>query len=223
MTAKNRNGAKKEEEEDDEGRAGKGNGEEKAARADAGGKSLGTIALIDANITKAKIETLQTLHTILYEAPGKPTVLKKNLRKFDGFEFGADSEQYKKRLQATIDKQDAKKLALTAEILALDKKGSKEELAGRICSFLLKPDGDEELPEDDEEGEEEEEDDAGEEEEEEEEESEEEAPKKKAPARRGPPAKAPARGGRGDTASSKSSSGRPKRSTAGRGYQGAYT
>ncbi|XP_053679610.1 protein DEK isoform X2 [Anopheles nili] len=203
---KNRNGAKKltDEEEADVDDAEKPSG-----------KSLGSIALIDANITKAKVDDLQTLHTIMYDGPAKPMVLRRNLRKFDGFEVAAGSDAYRKRVSAT-EKLDVKKLAQLAEILALDKKGSKEELAGRICSFLLKPDGDEELPE--EMGEEEEEEEDEEEENEDEEVSEEEAPKKKTPVKRGAPAAGGGRG-RGENASSKSSSGRPKRSTAGRGYQ----
>lgn len=176
------------------------NGEKKPTAA--AKKPLGAIALIDANIVKTKMDALQTLHLIIYEKEGKAPVMKKNLKKFDGFEFEADSDEYKKRL-AAAEKMDAKKLAQTAEILELDSKGSKEEVAERIFQFLLKPDGDEELPE--EEGEDEE--DA----EEEEDASEEETKK---PAKRAAPA--PARGR--DTG--KSSGGRPKRSTAGRGYQG---
>lgn len=164
------------------------------------------------------MDDLQTLHTILYEGPAKPMVLRRNLRKFDGFEFGADSDAYRKRVSAT-EKLDVKKLGQLAEILALEKKGSKEELAGRICTFLLRPDGDEELP-DDEMGEEEEEEEDEENEEEEMSEEEEEAPKKKTPAKRGSGASAAAPAGRGRD-NAKSSSGRPKRSTAGRGYQGA--
>ena len=146
---------------------------------------------------------MQTLHSILYENPGKASLIKKNLKKFAGFEFDAESEDFEKRLEAT-EKIDVKKLAVVAEILCLDKKGTKEDLAERICTFLLKPEGEEELPE--EEGEDEEE---AAEDEEEEEVSEEET-KKKTPAKRPPPKSS--RDGK--------SGGRPKRSTAGRGYQG---
>ncbi|XP_058460278.1 protein DEK isoform X1 [Malaya genurostris] len=168
------------------------------------GKPLGAIALIDANIAKSKMETLQTLHVFIFEKEGKAPFMKKNIKKFDGFEFDADSDEYKKRLQAA-EKLDMKKLAQTAEILELDIKGSKEELADRIFKFLLQPDGDEELPEED--IDEEEADDGAEEEEEASEDE-----KKK-------PTKRPtASSGRGRE-TSKGSGGRPKRATAGRGYQ----
>lgn len=124
--------------------------------------------------------------------------MKKNLKKFDGFDFDADSNEYKKRLEAA-EKVDVKKLAQTAGILELDSKGSKEELAERIFKFLQKPDGDEELPEEE----------AEDEEEPEEEEASEEEPKK--PTKRAAPSSGKGR--------ETSKGGRPKRSTAGRGYQ----
>uniref|UniRef100_A0A182WF48 DEK-C domain-containing protein n=1 Tax=Anopheles minimus TaxID=112268 RepID=A0A182WF48_9DIPT len=198
---KNRNGAKKPADDED--------GDDAEDEYQPSGKRLSSIALIDANITKAKVEDLQTLHTVLYDEPAKTMVLRRNLRKFSGFEFKPSSAAYRSRLQAT-GKLDVKKLAPVAEILALDKKGSKEELAERICTFLQKPDGDEELPE--EMGEEEEDEEEKEDEEDEEMSEEEEAPKKKTPSKRGA---APTRG----RDSVKSTSGRPKRSTAGRGYQ----
>ncbi|XP_053668412.1 protein DEK [Anopheles marshallii] len=200
---KNRNGAKKPA--DDEEDADDADDEYQPS-----GKRLGSIALIDANITKAKVEDLQTLHTVLYDETAKTMVLRRNLRKFGGFDFKPSSATYRSRVLAT-GKLDVKKLGQVAEILALEKKGSKEELVERICTFLQKPDGDEELP--DEMGEEEEEEEDEEEKEDEEmSEEEEEAPKKKTPSKRGA---APTRG----RDSAKSTSGRPKRSTAGRGYQ----
>lgn len=49
-------------------------------------------------------------------------MLRKNLRKFDGFEFAADSDEYKKRLEAT-QKVDIAKLKALCEGLDIDKKG----------------------------------------------------------------------------------------------------
>lgn len=178
------------------------NGEKKSAPSTTG-KPLGAIALIDANIVKTKMDALQALHMIVYEKEGKAPHMKKMLKKFDGFSFELDSEDYKQRLEA-VEKIDEKKLAQTAEVLVLETTGTKEELAERILKFLLKPDGEEELPQ--EEGEDEE---AAEEEEEDVSEEETKKPSKRA---------APT-SGRGREAS-KSSGGRPKRSTAGRGYQG---
>lgn len=177
------------------------NDEEAEAQEDEGGMALGEIAVIDANITSNKGETLQTLHIIAYDQPGKTNMIKKNLRKFCGFEFDIKSEDYKKRVDAT-QKVDINKLKTTCEILNLDKKGTKEELSERICTFLMKPEGDAEQPEEDEE----------EPADEDEEMSEEEVKK--------PPPKGRAgRGGGGrESRDVKSSGGRPRRATAGRGF-----
>jgi hypothetical protein len=165
-------------------------------------RTLGEITAIEANIASNKCETLTTLHTICYDNPGKTNTIKKNLRKFIGFEFDGDSDDYKKRLEAT-QKIDAAKLKQTCDILKLETTGTAEEMSERICKFLLKPEGDNE-PED-----EEPEDPEPEEEEPESEEvisEEEERPKKKAPAGRG---RGDAKGGSG---------GRPKRATAARSF-----
>lgn len=95
---------------------------------------------------------------ICYDSPGKPNVLKKNLRQFAGFDFDKDSDQYKEKLEET-EKVDIAKLKAICDGLQLDKKGSKEELSARICEFLLAPDGEEE--EEDASGEEEEEEESG--------------------------------------------------------------
>lgn len=49
-------------------------------------------------------------------------MLRKNLRKFDGFEFAVDSDEYKKRLEAA-QKVDIAKLKALCEGLDIDKKG----------------------------------------------------------------------------------------------------
>jgi hypothetical protein len=170
-------------------------------------RTLGEITAIDAGITNNKTEVLSTLHTICYDNPGKTNTIKKNLRKFIGFEFDADSDDYKKRLEAT-QKIDINKLKVTCDILKLDNKGTKEQLGERICTFLLKPEGDNE-PEDEEPEEPEPEEDQDPESEEVI--SEEEVkPKKKAAASR-------SRGGGGNEKESRTG-GRPKRATAARSF-----
>lgn len=189
--ATNKKSSKKDDEENEE--------EEEKAKS---GKSLSEIAKIDKYITSTRVDHLQTLHTICFDAAGKVNVLKKNLRQFAGFEFEKDSNEYKKKLEAA-QKNDIAKLKAVCEGLQLDKKGSKEILSQRICEFLLAPDGSEDL-EDDVEEEEEEEDES-----EEESEPEEVAPKK----RRG----APPTNKRNAREEKVSKTGRPRRATAGRG------
>lgn len=49
-------------------------------------------------------------------------MIKKNLRKFEGFEFDAESDEYKKRLEAA-QKVDIAKLKALCDGLDIDKKG----------------------------------------------------------------------------------------------------
>lgn len=59
---------------------------------------------------------------ICFDSIGKPTLAKKNLRKFEGFEFDAESPEYKKRVEAA-QKVDLAKLKVVCEGLDIDKKG----------------------------------------------------------------------------------------------------
>jgi len=131
-------------------------------------------------------------------------MVKKNLRKFNGFDFDTISQEYKKRVEAA-QKIDIKHLRFVCDILELNKKGSKEELSDKICSFLVDPDIEDDQLGDDAEAEDEEEVD------DEEEEEEEEIVVKKKPETNNKRRRDEKSGGRGN-------SGRPKRSTAGRGY-----
>lgn len=123
--------------------------------------------------------------------------MKKNLRSFAGFEFAKDSSEYKKKYDS-IKKVDNKALRNICEILTLDRKGSKDEIASRVLKFLMEPD--ESLCVEQNEEEEEENDD--EEIDDDDEAASEEDKKRKS-----------SKTGRG---SARNSTGRPKRSTAGK-------
>lgn len=161
------------------------------------GKHLTDIALVDINITNTKAVSLSVLHNIIYEVPGDFRQIKKNLRRFNGFDFDGESEEYKRRLEAAK-KLELSKLALTADVLTLSEKGTVDELSERILTFLLKPDGSKSSAVEEKSEESENED--------QEEEEEEVKPAKKAANKRPEPKK----GG------NKSSGGRPRRATAGR-------
>lgn len=127
------------------------------------------------------------------------------MRRFNGFDFDAKSDEYKRRLEAAK-KLELSKLALTADVLDLSDKGTVDELSERILTFLLKPEGGkagakEKLDDKSDQSENEEPD-----QEDEEEEEEEVKPAKKAVNKRPEPKK----GG------NKSTAGRPRRATAGR-------
>lgn len=127
-------------------------------------------------------------------------MVKKNLRSFAGFEFAKGSAEYKKKYDS-IKKLDNKALRSICEILVLDRKGSKDDITSRVIKFLMEPDellcveqGDDEEEEIDEDEIDEDEEDAA---------SEEDKKRKS----NKPSA------GRG---SARNSTGRPKRSTAGK-------
>ena len=54
-------------------------------------------------------------------------------------EFAKDSSEYKKKYES-IKKVDNKSLRSICEILTLDRKGSKNEIASRVLKFLMEPD-----------------------------------------------------------------------------------
>lgn len=107
--------------------------------------SLGEIARIENYITKSKVDSLQVLHSvshfsrifvvkifvklkpklqICFTGVAKPNMIKNKLRKFSGFEFDADSDEYNTKLEA-VQKIDVAKLKGVCEGLTLDKKGMK--------------------------------------------------------------------------------------------------
>ncbi|XP_026476883.1 LOW QUALITY PROTEIN: protein DEK [Ctenocephalides felis] len=102
------------------------------------GVSLGDIVSIDNNLGRAKPDDLKALHKLLFKNPGKSNMIKRNIRKFNGFDFSEDSEQYTSKLE-TLNKMDIKQIKTFCDILDIEKKGTKEELANNICEFLMKP------------------------------------------------------------------------------------
>lgn len=174
------------------------------------GKHLTDITLIDVNITNTKADNLSALHNIIYEEPGKIQLIKKNLRKFNGFDFEADSDDYKRRLEAA-EKLDLSKLELITDVLTLSTKGTSKDLSERIMTFLMEPKGDEKakLAVGDEKDKEEND---NEEEEEEASASEEEVEENETPKKRSSKIPTPRKSGK----SERGSTGRPRRATAGR-------
>lgn len=170
------------------------------------GKALTDITLIDVNITNTKADNLSALHNIIFEDPGKIQLIKKNLRKFNGFDFEADSDDYKRRLEVA-EKLDLSKLELITDVLTLSTKGTSKELSERIMTFLMEPKGDKEakLAAGDENDKEENDNEDDEEAEEEEEVEETESSRKRSSKK-----PLPRKTGKGG------STGRPRRATAGR-------
>lgn len=102
------------------------------------GTQLGEIPRIDASISRFKNDDLKLLHRILFKTVGKTHMIKKNIKRFNGFDFKKDSEDYSKKLAAT-QKLEVKQLKSVCEMLDLQKTGTKEEITTRIIDFLLEP------------------------------------------------------------------------------------
>lgn len=93
---------------------------------------------MNASISRFKNDDLKILHRLLFKTVGKTTVVKKNIKRFNGFDFKKDSEEYTKKL-ASAHKMEIKQLKSVCEMLDLLKSGTKDELVTRIVEFLLEP------------------------------------------------------------------------------------
>ena len=102
------------------------------------GVQLGDIPRIDASISRFKNDDLKLLHRLLYKTPGKTTLIKKNIKKFNGFDFKKGSDEYNKKIDSAK-KFELKQLKSICEMLDLEKKGAKEEIIERVIGFLLEP------------------------------------------------------------------------------------
>lgn len=102
------------------------------------GTPLGEIPRVDASISRFKNEDLKLLHQFLFEIPGKTTIIKKNIKKFNGFDFVKGTDEYKAKLEGAQE-FEVKQLKSICEMLDLEKRGSKDEIAERIVEFLIDP------------------------------------------------------------------------------------
>lgn len=102
------------------------------------GIALGEIPRIDASISRFRNEDLRLLHRLLFRTPGKSSVIKRNVKKFNGFDFKKDSDEYAKKV-AAAHKFELKQLKSICEMLDLEKKGTKDEIVERCIDFLIEP------------------------------------------------------------------------------------
>ncbi|RZC40689.1 DEK, partial [Asbolus verrucosus] len=102
------------------------------------GTALGNIPRIDASISRFKNDDMKLFHRILFKTTGKSTMIKKNIKKFNGFDFKKDSDEYTKKV-ASMHKCEVKQLKSICEMLDLQKTGSKDDIIERIIEFLLDP------------------------------------------------------------------------------------
>ncbi|KAJ0066424.1 hypothetical protein NL108_013053, partial [Boleophthalmus pectinirostris] len=103
------------------------------------GEKLGDIPRTCHQLNKMKPVDLVPLHSLLFDRRGKLSLIKKNLRQFNGFPFDADSEQFNKKRDKLQKNFTNTKLKLVCEVLDLEKKGTHSDLVDRIMTFLVSP------------------------------------------------------------------------------------
>ena len=86
-------------------------------------------------------ETLGVLQRIIYggKSVGKKNEKKKNLKKFNGFPFDADSAEYEKRFEHANKIFTVAQLKKVCELLDMERGGTKPDLMERVFKFLLSP------------------------------------------------------------------------------------
>ncbi|VDI16659.1 protein DEK [Mytilus galloprovincialis] len=104
------------------------------------GEKLGDIPRVEFQINKFKAEDLKTLHRVLFGKITAATKVKKNIRLFTGFEFKKDDKEYKKRRDMLLNRNfHMPMLKVVCEVLDLEKKGTKDEVAERVMAFCMAP------------------------------------------------------------------------------------
>lgn len=103
------------------------------------GKKLGEIDYVKAQLEKRKLadKALSALHRIVFGTLGRKMYVKKNLREFCGVVYDADFDRAK--LDARLSAKPVNMLRDVAQLVGLERGGSKEEIAERIAKFLEKP------------------------------------------------------------------------------------
>ncbi|KAI2655015.1 Protein DEK [Labeo rohita] len=102
------------------------------------GAKLGDIARINHCIGKLKAPMLKPLHKIVYDRPGAASTLRKNLRLFNGFSFGEDSDLYNKKMEK-VKRLHKEQLRTICQTLDLERSGTQVVLSERIMKFLIRP------------------------------------------------------------------------------------
>ncbi|XP_038057605.1 protein DEK-like [Patiria miniata] len=102
------------------------------------GTRLGDIPNVEYYISRTNSENFRAIYRFLLGRTGKAHEIKKNIRKFSGFNFDKDSPEYTKK-EATLVRYTMEGLKEVCMWLDLDKSGNKEKILERIMDFCLKP------------------------------------------------------------------------------------
>merc|ERR1712130_421703 len=109
---------------------------------DGAGVPLGDIPNVNQMIgmTKAAEPFLRKLHLIVYHGQrSTKNSRKKNLRKFKGFDKKEDKEDLSEEVHVKFMKCEVKLLKMIADLLDVDKSGTKDEIGSRLVEFLWNP------------------------------------------------------------------------------------
>jgi hypothetical protein len=66
------------------------------------GTPFGDIFSVNKELAKGQPDNLKIVHKLCFNRVGKATVLRKNLRKFCGFDFAEESAEYNKKLDQIL-------------------------------------------------------------------------------------------------------------------------
>ncbi|OWR44487.1 hypothetical protein KGM_204526 [Danaus plexippus plexippus] len=102
------------------------------------GIPLGHISNVEVSLSRFKTQDQKILHQYLYGQLCLDRNVKRNIKKFKGYEWAIGSTEYKAKLEETA-KMEPKQLRTMCEMLDLDKKGGASELAARLVGFLQQP------------------------------------------------------------------------------------
>lgn len=102
------------------------------------GEKLGDIPRVEFQLQKTHYDDLKPLHRLLFERVASSVELKKNIRRFSGFAFSADSAEKKKKLDK-LTKYTVPMLKSICETLDIDRVGKKDDVVERIINFLMEP------------------------------------------------------------------------------------
>ena len=79
------------------------------------------------------------LHTLIYGTKGKKLETKKNLRQFSGFAADVNTEEKMAKMVENKKKWTVAVLKTCMDLFGMEKSGTREELIGRLVSYLAKP------------------------------------------------------------------------------------
>ncbi|CAF4858910.1 unnamed protein product [Pieris macdunnoughi] len=102
------------------------------------GIPLGHISNVEVSLSRFKTQDQKLLHQYLYGQLCLDRNVKRNIKKFRGYEWAVGSSDYKAKLEETT-KMEPKQIRTMCEMLDLDKKGGTTELAARLVGFLQCP------------------------------------------------------------------------------------